>query len=229
VVAFGGRTIFEAQPKYLNSPETQTFVKGSLLYGLNFSKEEIRKLGELILVEGYADFASLYQAGIRNIAASMGTSLTPQQIAQARRYAASIIINYDGDEAGIKAALRAVPLGLEQGLRTRVLLLPEKLDPDGYLKKYGPDRYRQLIKKSYDGFHFLLRHYTRNVDLRLPEEKSRVARRIIDEIKRLPDPLVQSEYLQQAADFLQIEENLLRKMIEAESRMTQAKASREEC
>lgn len=228
VVAFGGRTIFEAQPKYLNSPETQTFVKGSLLYGLNFSKEEIRKLGELVLVEGYADFASLYQAGIRNIAASMGTSLTPQQIAQTRRYAASIIINYDGDEAGIKAALRAVPLGLEQGLRTRVLLLPEKLDPDGYLKKYGPDRYRQLIKKSYDGFHFLLRHYTRNVDLRLPEEKSRVARRIIDEIKRLPDPLVQSEYLQQAADFLQIEENLLRKMIEAESRMTKAKASREE-
>ncbi len=228
VVAFGGRTIFEAQPKYLNSPETQTFVKGSLLYGLNFSKEEIRKLGELVLVEGYADFASLYQAGIRNIAASMGTSLTPQQIAQARRYAAGIIINYDGDEAGIKAALRAVPLCLEHGLRTRVLLLPEKLDPDGYLRKYGPDRYRQLIKKSYDGFHFLLRHYSRNVDLGIAEEKSRVARIIIDEIKRLPDPLVQSEYLQQAADFLQIEENLLRKMIEAESRMTQATASREE-
>ncbi|HQO76288.1 MAG TPA: DNA primase, partial [Candidatus Saccharicenans sp.] len=195
VVAFGGRTIFEAQPKYLNSPETQSFVKGSLLYGLNFSKEEIRKLGELVLVEGYADFASLYQAGIRNIAASMGTSLTPQQIAQARRYAAGIIINYDGDEAGIKAALRAVPLCLEHGLRTRVLLLPEKLDPDGYLRKYGPDRYRQLIKKSYDGFHFLLRHYSRNVDLGIAEEKSRVARIIIDEIKRLPDPLVQSEYL----------------------------------
>jgi DNA primase len=106
--------------------------------------------------------------------------------------------------------------------------LPEKLDPDGYLRKYGPDRYRQLIKKSYDGFHFLLRHYSRNVDLGIAEEKSRVARIIIDEIKRLPDPLVQSEYLQQAADFLQIEENLLRKMIEAESRMTQATASREE-
>lgn len=228
VVAFGGRTIFDAQPKYLNSPETQTFVKGSLLYGLNFTKEEIRKVGELVLVEGYADFASLYQAGIRNIAASMGTSLTPQQIAQARRYAASIIINYDGDEAGIKAALRAVPLCLEHGLRTRVLLLPEKLDPDGYLRKYGPDRYRQLIKKSYDGFHFLLRHYTRNVDLGIAEEKSRVARIIIDEIKRLPDPLVQSEYLQQTADFLQIEESLLRKIIETESRVTQPKTSREE-
>jgi len=228
VVAFGGRTIFDAQPKYLNSPETQTFVKGSLLYGLNFTKEEIRRVGELVLVEGYADFASLYQAGIRNIAASMGTSLTPQQIAQARRYAASIIINYDGDEAGIKAALRAVSLCLEHGLRTRVLLLPGKLDPDGYLRKYGPDRYRQLIKKSYDGFHFLLRHYSRNVDLGIAEEKSRVARIIIDEIKRLPDPLVQSQYLQQTADFLQIEEGLLRKIIETESRTTQLKTSREE-
>jgi len=127
VVAFGGRTVFDAQPKYLNSPETQTFIKGSLLYGLNFTKEDIRQAGELILVEGYADFASLYQAGIQNIAASMGTSLTTQQVAQARRYASGLIINYDGDEAGLKAALRAIPICLQSGLKTKVLILPESL------------------------------------------------------------------------------------------------------
>jgi DNA primase (bacterial type) len=86
------------------------------------------------LVEGYADYASLYQAGIQNVVASMGTSLTPQQVAQIIRYAPRVIINYDGDEAGIKAALRAVPICLEKGLQARVLILPEKLDPDNYLK-----------------------------------------------------------------------------------------------
>ncbi|MDD8020527.1 MAG: DNA primase [Acidobacteriota bacterium] len=228
VVAFGGRTFFDAQPKYLNSPETQTFSKSSLLYGLNFTKEEIRKAGELILVEGYADFASLYQAGIQNVAASMGTSLTAQQIAQARRYAPSIIINYDGDEAGIKAALRAVPICLENGLKTRVVVLPEKLDPDGFLRKYGADRYRSLIKRAHDGFRFLLLRHTRNVDLNVPEEKSRLARMVVEEIKRLPDALVQNEYLQQAAEFLKIEEPLLRKILVNSPGRGQEKASRED-
>lgn len=228
VVAFGGRTVFDAQPKYLNSPETQTFIKGSLLYGLNFTKEDIRQAGELILVEGYADFASLYQAGIQNIAASMGTSLTTQQVAQARRYASGLIINYDGDEAGLKAALRAIPICLQNGLKTKVLILPEKLDPDGFLRKYGSDRYRQLLKKSQEGFRFLLHNYTRNIDLTVPEEKSRVARIILEEIKRLPDALVQNEYLQQAAEFLKTDETLLRKILEISSRSNQPKASREE-
>jgi len=214
VVAFGGRTIFEAQPKYLNSPETQTFTKGHLLYGLNFSREQIHNSGEAILVEGYADYASLYQAGIQNVVASMGTSLTPQQVAQIIRYAPRVIINYDGDEAGIKAALRAVPICLEKGLQARVLILPEKLDPDNYLKKYGAEKYLSLVKKSVDGFYFLMHEYAKTGNLNIPEEKSRLVKQVIQEIARIPDSIVQNEYLLQVADFFRVNENQLRQMID---------------
>jgi DNA primase len=219
VVAFGGRTIFEAQPKYLNSPETQSFTKGHILYGLNFTKEQIRKDGEMILVEGYADFAALFQAGIQNIAASMGTSLTPQQVSQIIRYAPKVIINYDGDEAGINAAVRAVPICLEKGLQTKVLILPDNLDPDSFLKKYGPEKYQNLIKKSYDGFKFLMLQYSKNIDLDVPEDKSRVAKQVIQEILRISDSIVQNEYIQQAAEFFRINENLLRSIIDESQKM----------
>ncbi|MGB9893202.1 MAG: DNA primase [Candidatus Saccharicenans sp.] len=214
VVAFGGRTIFEAQPKYLNSPETQTFTKGQILYGLNFTRETVRKAGEMILVEGYADFAALYQAGIQNVAASMGTSLTASQAAQILRYAPRVIINYDGDEAGLNAALRAIPICLEKGLQVRVLVLPENLDPDAFIKKYGPEKYQQVARKSYDGFRFLLLRYSKGINLNIPEEKSRVARLVIQEILRIPDSIVRNEYLQKVAEFFKINESLLRQLVE---------------
>ncbi len=215
VVAFGGRTIFEAQPKYLNSPETMTFTKGSLLYGINFTRENLKKAGEAILVEGYADFASLFQAGIQNVVASMGTSLTPPQVSQLLRYVPRIIINYDGDEAGLNAALRAIPICLEKGLQVKILILPEKLDPDAFIKKYGPEKYLSLVRRSYDGFRFLMTHYAKGVNLNIPEEKSRVARLVLQEVFRLPDPIVRNEYLQQVSEFFKINEELLRQMIES--------------
>ncbi|MGB9906835.1 MAG: DNA primase [Candidatus Saccharicenans sp.] len=213
VVAFGGRTIFEAQPKYLNSPETQTFTKGNLLYGLNFTRDSIRQAGEMILVEGYADFAALYQAGIQNIAASMGTSLTSHQAAQILRYAPRVIINYDGDEAGLNAALRAVPICLEKGLQVRILVLPEKFDPDAFLKKYGVEKYQALVRRSQDGFRFLLVQYSRGAKLNIPEEKSRVARLVIQEVRRIPDSIVRNEYLKKTAEYFKINENTLRQML----------------
>lgn len=213
VVAFGGRTIFEAQPKYLNSPETQTFTKGHLLYGLNFTRDSIRQAGEMILVEGYADFAALYQAGIQNIAASMGTSLTPHQAAQILRYAPRVIINYDGDEAGLNAALRAVPICLEKGLQVRILVLPEKLDPDAFIKKYGVEKYQALVRRSQDGFRFLTVQYSRGANLTIPEEKSRVARLVIQEVMRIPDSIVRNEYLKKTAEYFKINENTLRQML----------------
>jgi DNA primase len=145
VVAFGGRTVADADPKYLNSPDTPVYSKGKVLYGLNWTKEAVREAGELILVEGYTDFASLYQAGIRNVAASLGTALTPHQVDIARRAtghdSAKIIINYDGDAAGKNAAFRAVPLCFEKGVQTQVLVLPQGLDPDGFIRKHGPKTY----------------------------------------------------------------------------------------
>ncbi len=225
-VAFGGRTIFDAQPKYLNSPETQSFTKGNILYGLNFTRDEIKKAGEMILVEGYADFAALFQAGIQNVAASMGTSLTPQQAAQVIRYAPRVIINYDGDEAGLNAAQRAIPICLEKGLQVRILVLPEKLDPDAFLKKYGPEKYLSLVRKSPDWFRFLVHRYSSGVNLNLPEEKSRVVRLLAQEVLRIPDPIVRNDYLKKTAEHFRVDETTLRQM--AEEKSQPAASSQEE-
>ena len=135
VVAFGGRTVTGAEPKYLNSPDTPLYSKGKLLYGLNISKDAIREAGEAILVEGYTDYAALYQAGIGNVVASLGTALTPFQVAQAARFTPRLIVNYDGDAAGKKACARAVPLCLEKGMNVDALILPDGLDPDALVNQ----------------------------------------------------------------------------------------------
>ena len=218
VVAFGGRTIADADPKYLNSPDTPVYSKGKLLYGLNWTKEAIRQAGELILVEGYTDFASLYQAGIRNIAASLGTALTPYQVDVARRamrdVSVRIVINYDGDAAGQNAALRAVPLCFEAGVQTRVLVLPQNLDPDAFIRKYGRESYLDLAAKSVSGLKFLVDMTLRTGRMSVPEEKSRIIKSILAEIDKIPDSIVRSEYLHQAGDYLGVDEAVLRQIIE---------------
>jgi DNA primase len=214
VVGFGGRTIVDADPKYLNSPDTPLYTKGKLLYGLNFTKEAIREAGEVILVEGYTDFSSLYQEGITNVAASLGTSLTTFQAAQAMRFAGRMIINYDGDAAGRNACARAIPICFEKGLHVQVLVLPENLDPDGFLKKYGKERYLGHKKKTVAGLKFLIDAYSRGVRLDIPEEKSKVARAVVRDIEKIPDQITRSEYLKQASEQLSVDEGILRKIIE---------------
>jgi DNA primase len=214
IVAFGGRTVVDAEPKYLNSPDTPLYSKGKLLYGLNFGKDAVREQGVLILVEGYTDFSALYQAGIRNVAASLGTALTPFQVAQAVRFAPAMVINYDGDSAGRSAAARAVPLGLEKGLNVSVLVLPGGLDPDAYLQKHGRERYLSLQKKAVPGLKFLIDSLTAGARMTVPEEKGRVARAVVKEIEKVPDPVARSEYLREASQELGVGEDLLRGMIE---------------
>jgi DNA primase len=209
-LAFGGRSLFDAEPKYLNSPDTPIFTKGKFLYGLNFSKESIREQEEIILVEGYTDYVSLYQAGITNLAASLGTSLTPDQISLAKRFTRKMIISFDGDSAGLKAASRAVSLGFEKGMQTRFIQIPQEFDPDSYLKKYGTEAFRDLIKKSVSGLHFLIRIQTQGVKPGSPEEKAKIIRSIVGEISKVPDPVVRSEYLKQISEHFAVEENLLR-------------------
>ena len=214
IVAFGGRTVAEATPKYLNSPDTPVYSKGKTLYGLNWTKEAVREAGELILVEGYTDFASLYQAGIRNAAASLGTALTPHQVGLARRFAPRIIINYDGDPAGQNAALRAIPLCFEKAVQTQVLILPQSLDPDGFVRKFGHEPYLDLAGKSASGLQFLVDMTVRTGRMNVPEEKSRIIRSIVTELNKIPDSIVRSEYLRRASDYLGVEESLLRQIIE---------------
>lgn len=214
VVGFGGRATGTAEPKYLNSPETPLYSKGKLLYGLNFSKDSIRSAGEVILVEGYTDFAALYQAGITNVAASLGTSLTPFQVTQALRFAPRMIINYDGDRAGQNASARAIPICFEKGMHVRALRLPEDLDPDGYMGKYGKERYLGLLRKSVPGLKFLTDAYAGDARMDIPEERAKVIRNVIKEIEKIPDAVARGEYLRLASEYLSVEEQVIRDIAE---------------
>ena len=210
VVGFGGRSLFDQEPKYLNSPETPVYAKGHMLYGLNYSKDAIRSAGESILVEGYTDFLSLYRAGFKNCVASLGTALTPQQVALVQRFAPRIAINYDGDAAGRTAALRAVPICFEKGLETRVLVLPDNLDPDGFLEKHGREAYLKLLDAAAPGLSFIIDASVAGKRMAVPEVKTKVLRSILDVIEAIPDAFIRSEYLTQAAQRLRVDEAVLR-------------------
>jgi len=209
-VAFGGRTLFNQEPKYLNSPDTPLYSKGHLLYGLNLTKDAIRDAGEFILVEGYTDFLALFQAGYKNVVASLGTALTPHQIGLAMRFAPKAMINYDGDAAGRTAAFRAVPLFFEKGVETRVLVLPENLDPDEFLKKNGPSAYNALLPEASSGLKYIIDYSKQGKRMEVPEVKTKVLRSVLTILDEIPDAIVRSEYLRQTAEHFGLEETLLR-------------------
>jgi DNA primase len=224
VVAFGGRSLFDADPKYLNSPDTPIYTKGKLLYGLNFCKESIRQEQEIILVEGYTDFVALYQAGITNIAAPLGTSLTPDQIYLAKKKGAwNVIVSFDGDTAGNKAAVRAVSLGFENGVQTKVLQLPKEYDPDTFLKKFGTEAYNKLKEKSIPGLKFLIQFQKKGIKSQSPEEKTLVVKNIAVELGKIPDLIVRDDYIKQASEYLEVEEGRLRSIISSKGKESPGK------
>jgi len=229
VVAFGGRSILNADPKYLNSPDTPVYSKGKILYGLNFSKESIRDTGELIIVEGYTDFVSLYQAGITNIAASLGTSLTSDQVSQTLRFAPKIIINYDGDSAGKLATSRGISLYFEKASEPEILILPENLDPDSYLRKYGTDKYITHLKKGgIPLIKFLIKLFAPENGIKTVEEKINIATKIIEIILINPNTIRGSEYLKQVSEYLALDEQVVRDSIRVkQSRKESAEKSEE--
>jgi DNA primase len=145
MVAFGGRILQKGEPKYLNSPESPVYIKGKVLYGLNRTKDEIRRQGFAVIVEGYFDLISLWNAGVGNVVATLGTALTREQLELLRRYTLEVVALFDPDEAGIKALDRSLELFLSMGMRARALILPEGCDPDDYVKKYGKDKLNELI------------------------------------------------------------------------------------
>ena len=229
VVAFGGRSILNAEPKYLNSPDTPVYSKGKILYGLNFSKESIRDTGEVIIVEGYTDFVSLYQAGITNIAASLGTSLTSDQVSQTLRFAPKIIINYDGDSAGKVATSRGISLYFEKASEPEILILPENLDPDSYLRKYGADKYITHLKKGgMPLIKFLIKLFAPENGIKTVEEKINIATKIIEIILINPNTIRGSEYLKQVSEYLALDEQIVRNSIRVkQSRKESAEKSEE--
>ena len=211
VAAFAGRTMSSEKtvPKYINSPETEIYVKNKILYGAFQAKKAIRQLDECLLVEGYMDVISLHQAGIENVVASSGTSLTEGQLQLIRRNTSNLKILYDGDPAGIKAALRGLDLALEQDLNVKICLLPDGHDPDSYVQEFGGEQFTKFTTENAKDFIFF------KTDLLLEETKGDPIKRaglvkdIVGSIAKIPDTIKRSVYLRECSSLLEVPEQAL--------------------
>ncbi|NND93568.1 MAG: DNA primase [Flavobacteriales bacterium] len=211
VIAFGGRTLKKDKkiPKYINSPESEIYVKNKVLYGIYQSKSAIRKQDQCLLVEGYTDVISLHQGGIENVVASSGTSLTEGQIRLIKRNTENIVIVYDGDLAGIKAALRGIDLILEQDMNVKVVLLPEDQDPDSYIQLVGKTEFETFIQEKAEDFILFKTNLLREGAGNDPVQMSRVIGDIVQSIARIPNTLKRTLYIKECANRLDIDESIL--------------------
>lgn len=211
ILGFGARVIGKADraPKYINTPENEIYIKSKILYGSYFARQAIDKADECLLVEGYTDVIALHQAGIENVVASGGTSLTPDQLRLIKKYTNNLTIIYDGDSAGIKAALRGLDLALEEGLNVQLVLIPDNEDPDSYVRKVGKEAFRQFVTDNKkDIILFQLEVSLRDAE-NDPVKKSAVVNRIAETISRLnktEDFTRQQDYIRKSAGLLKIDE-----------------------
>ena len=227
VVAFSGRTLRSDNPaKYVNSPETEIYIKSRNLLGIYFAKAEMSRLDECILVEGNIDMVMMHQLGIRNVVASCGTSLTVEQIRLIRKFTENVTIMYDGDSAGIHAALRGITMVLSEGMNVRVVLLPDGDDPDSFCRKHTLEEVRSFMASSEQDFisfksELLLREAGGD-----PLKRANLINDIADTIAAIPDPVKRSTYVAATAERFKVESSILfdriavtrRKMLEEKSR-----------
>ncbi len=210
VIAFGGRALSEAGPKYLNSPETPLYHKSDHLYALDVTREEIRKRNFAILVEGYFDCIVPYQFGFRNVVASLGTSLTANQARILGRYSRKVVVNFDPDSAGVAAAVRSFDLFAREGMRVNVVQLPAGADPDSYLREEGAEQYQQRLTGSLPYLEYLLTTLLEaERDPYSPRGKQAVAAQILPYLARIPDRIERAETVSQVASRLRLDEGLL--------------------
>jgi DNA primase len=210
-IAFGARAMGEDQPKYLNSPETPAYVKGQHLYGLFQSRDEIRRKKFVILVEGYLDLIALYQFGITNVAASLGTAFTPEQSKLLSRFAKKVVINYDGDDAGIKAARKAVDSLLADDFDIKVLVLPDGQDPDDFIRHNGFDAYDALRGKAQPFLNFALDAAIKGRRLNIAKQKADAIEDVLPMLSVVRNPIQKRESFDNAMNFFRIENAALRR------------------
>ena len=193
VIAFGGRVMGDGEPKYLNSRETDIFNKRRNLYGLNFAKHS--RQGYMLLCEGYMDVIALHQAGFTNAVASLGTSLTEEQARLISRYVKEVIITYDSDGAGVKAAIRAIPILKTAGIRTKILKLTPFKDPDELIKSAGREEFEKRIQNAENSFDFELYNIEKNYDLSEPEGKTEFLNRAAERLTEFEEELERENYI----------------------------------
>ncbi|HEY1870273.1 MAG TPA: DNA primase, partial [Chitinophagaceae bacterium] len=218
VLGFGARILKsnDKAPKYINTPENEIYVKSKILYGSYFARQAIDKADECLLVEGYTDVISLHQAGIENVVASGGTSLTTDQLRLIKKYTNNLTIIYDGDAAGVKAALRGLDMALEEGLNVKLVLIPDNEDPDSYVNKVGPTAFREFANKNKRDFVLF------QLDVALKDagsdsnKKAEVVNQIAETISRInkaEDFTKQQDYIKQCSEILKIDESGLHALV----------------
>ncbi len=211
VIGFGGRVMGDAKPKYLNSPETVVFDKSRNLYGLNRARTSRKPY--FLLCEGYMDVISLHQAGFTNAVASLGTALTPGHASLIKRYVTEVYLTYDSDEAGTKAALRAVPILRDAGISAKVVRMDPYKDPDEFIKNLGAEEYEKRIQKAQNGFMYSLRVLERNYDMASPEGKTEFFREAARRLLTFEDELERNNYIEAIASAYQISRESLDKLV----------------
>src|SRR6202795_4720388 len=209
IVAFGGRALGDDLPKYLNSPETPIYSKSNLLYHLDRAKEALRQRDFAVLVEGYMDAIAVARAGISNVVASCGTSLTEPQVKLLNRFTRRIVVNYDPDTAGQAATERSLSILLEQGVEVRVLALPGGKDPDSFIRAEGATAYVKLRNEAPPYVDYLISRASK-MDLTSAEGKLRAVNFLMPYVQRIPDRILRSEWATRIAQQLRIEEPVLR-------------------
>lgn len=210
VKGFGGRVLNEGMPKYMNSPETHIYNKGSHLYGLNLAWEDIRRSDEAVVVEGYLDLLTPYQHGSRNIVASLGTALTVDQIRLLKRFTNNIVTLFDADQAGEQATLRSLDLIIQEDMRVRVAELPSGADPDSFIRKYGKERFESAITNAQDLFDYKLKLLASKFNPKSTEGKAKIAEEMLPTIYKIKNAILKSEYMKKLAESLAIDREALK-------------------
>jgi DNA primase len=212
-IAFGGRTLDpEGEPKYLNSPETPAYTKGRHLFGLNLTRDETRRQGFAILVEGYFDLIVPYQFGVRNLVASLGTALTPEQVKLVGRFARKVVVNYDGDRAGVQAAKRAIETLLAEDIEVKVLVLPDNADPDDFIRKYGVTEYQQRRGTARPHIQFVIDEAVRDRNLHRPADKAAAVEETLPFVRAVRNRIQRREYFDIAMDALRVQADQRREL-----------------
>ena len=218
IIGFGARVIgsIDRGPKYINTPENELYVKSKILYGSYFARLTIDKNDECYLVEGYTDVTAMHQAGIENVVASGGTSLTIDQLRLIKKYTKNLTIIYDGDAAGIKAALRGLDLAIEEGLNVQLVLIPDKEDPDSYVKKVGADSFREFVNKNKKDFILFQLEVSLKEAGNDSNKKSIVVNQIAESISKLnraEDFTRQQDYINRCSALLKVDEQGLTALV----------------
>jgi DNA primase len=216
VVGFGGRRLSDSEDeaKYINSPETRIYNKSRILYGLNFANDFIRKEGYAVLVEGYMDLISLFQNGSCNVVASSGTSLTGLQIKILKRYTNEVVIIFDADTAGKRAAYRGIEIIIENDMNVSIAVLPQGYDPDSYVKKFSKEGFMKIISARKSVINYIAEKFQEENKLTTPEGKTEFVRELIGLIARMRDHIKRDFYIKDISERFSIYETLIRKELE---------------